>query len=191
VESITRGAISVQHFSDKAKAERLVKDAGFAYHSFVIAPFYYQNLQGPMAPQKQEDGTSSWAFPIDPGKRVVHMGDINELGQLVAGAFAQPQLSGRGEHLPLVGDFLSFSEIVGTLNRQGHRISFSQVPRDVFAGWFPGADDVAAMLSYFEGYTYLGSESKDAIARANQVAGRAPTNFASWAKTNFPAPATN
>lgn len=189
VETISDGAIDVPHFTDKAKVERVVKDAGFAHHTFVIAPFYYQNLLGPMAPQKQADGTSSWAFPIDPDKRVVHMGDVNEIGRIVAGAFAQPELAGHGEHLPLVGDFLSFNEIVGTLNGQGNRLTFTQVPRDVFAGWFPGAAEVAAMLSYFEAHTYLGSESRDAIALANQVSGQAPTPFADWAKANFPAAA--
>jgi uncharacterized protein YbjT (DUF2867 family) len=189
VETISGGAIDVPHFTDKAKVERVVKDAGFAHHSFVIAPFYYQNLLGQMAPQKQADGTSSWAFPIDPDKRVVHMGDVKEIGRIVAGAFAHPELAGHGEHLPLVGDFMSFNEIVGTLNNQGNRITFSQVPREVFAGWFPCADDVAAMLSYFEAHTYLGSESSDSIALANQVAGQTPTRFADWAKANFPATA--
>jgi hypothetical protein len=117
------------------------------------------------------------------------MGDITEIGRIVAGAFAQPDLAGHGEHLPLVGDFLSFNEIIATLNRQGHKFSFKQVPREVFAGWFPGAEDVAAMLAYFEAHTYLGSNSSEAIALANKVAGQQPTKFAAWAKANFAIPA--
>jgi hypothetical protein len=117
------------------------------------------------------------------------MGDITELGRIVAGAFAQPELAGHGEHLPLVGDFLSFNEIIATLNRQGNKFSFKQVPREVFAGWFPGAEGIAAMLAYFEAHTYLGSDSRDAIALANKVAGQQPTTFAAWAKTNFAIPA--
>jgi hypothetical protein len=39
--------------------------------------------------------------------------------------------------LPLVGDFMSFNEIVETLNRQGHSFSFTRVPREVFATFFP------------------------------------------------------
>ena len=190
VEAISHGKINVPHFTDKAKVERLVSEAGFAYHTFVIAPFYYQNLLGAMAPQKQADGSAGWALPLDPERRVIHMGDINELGRIVAGAFAQPELAGNGEHLPLVGDFLSFNEVVATLNRQGNKVSFQQVPREVFAGWFPGADDVAAMLAYFEAHTYLGSDSQGAIAFANKVAGHQPTQFAAWAKANFAVPAT-
>ena len=189
VETISRGKINVPHFTDKAKVERIVSEAGFAYHTFVIAPFYYQNLLGAMAPQKQADGTAGWALPLDPGRRVIHMGDITELGRIVVGAFAHPELAGHGEHLPLVGDFLSFNEIVATLNRQGYKVSFKQVPREVFAGWFPGAEGIAAMLAYFEAHTYLGADSRDAIALANKVAGRQPTKFAAWARANFTTPA--
>jgi uncharacterized protein YbjT (DUF2867 family) len=189
VEEISGGKIDVPHFTHKAKVERVVTEAGFAHHTFVIAPFYYQNLLGAMAPQKQADGAVGWALPLDPERRAIHMGDITELGRIVIGAFAHPELAGHGEHLPLVGDFLSFNEIIATLNRQGHKVSFKQVPRDVFAGWFPGAADIAAMLTYFEAHTYLGSDSRDAIALANKVAGQQPTKFAAWAKTNFAMPA--
>jgi uncharacterized protein YbjT (DUF2867 family) len=185
VETISRGKINVPHFTHKAKVERIVSEAGFAHHTFVIAPFYYQNLLGAMAPQKQADGTTGWALPLDPERRVIHMGDITELGRIVAGAFAHPELAGRGEHLPLVGDFLSFNELVATLGRQGHKFSFKRVPPEVFSGWFPGAGDIATMLAYFEAHTYLGSESREAIALANKVAGQQPTRFVAWARTHF------
>jgi len=107
----------------------------------------------------------------------------------VVGAFAQPELAGHGEYLPLVGDFLSFNEVIAALNRQGHKFSFKQVPQEVFAGWFPGAKDVAEMLAYFEAHTYLGADSRDEISLANSVAGRQPTKFAAWARTNFAIPA--
>ena len=191
VETISRGKINVPHFTDKAKVERIVSQAGFAYHTFVIAPFYYQNLIGQLAPQKQADGSAGWALPLDPERRVIHMGDITELGRIVVGAFAKPELAGHGEHLPLVGDFLSFNEIIATLNQQGNTLSFKQVPREVFAGWFPGAEDVAAMLAYFEAHTYLGSDSRGAIALANKVAGQQPTKFVAWAKANFAIPAAS
>ena len=189
VEAISAGTIAVPHFTAKAKIERIVSGLGFAHHTFVIAPFYYQNLIGVMAPKPLPDGSMGWALPLDPELRVMHMGDIGEIGRLVAGAFAQPEIAGHGEHLPLVGDFLSFNEIVATLNRQGHKLSFKQVPREVFAGWFPGADGIAAMLAWFETYTYLGSGSHDEIALADKVAGRQPTPFATWARENFSIPA--
>jgi uncharacterized protein YbjT (DUF2867 family) len=134
VETISGGTIDVPHFTDKAKVDRVVSDARFAYHTFVNAPFYYQNLVGVMAPQKQPDGAMGWALPIDPNRRVIHMGDITELGRIVVGAFAER---------------------------------------------------IAPTFAYFEAHTYLGSDSRDAIALANKVAGRQPTEFAVWARTNF------
>ena len=187
VKAISGGKFDVPHFTNKAKVDRVVTDAGFANHTFAIAPFFYQNLAGAMAPQQQADGSVGWALPLDPSVRCIHMGDIRELGTIVAGAFAHPDQAGNGEYLPLVGDFISFNEIVEMLNRQGHNFSFTQVPADVFATLFPGAAEIAAMFRYFETHTYLGSDSSDRIALANKIAGRQPTRFATWAQANFPA----
>src|SRR5712664_1796414 len=186
VEAISGGKFDVPHFTGKAKIDRIVEEAGFANHTFVIAPFFYQNLVGLLAPQKQTDGSLGWALPLDPTVRCIHMGDIRELGNIVAGAFAHPSEAGHGEYLPLVGDFLSFNEIVETLNRQGHKFSFKQVPKEVFATLFPGAAELAEMFSYWEAHTYLGSDSSDRIALANKIAGRQPTKFATWARVNVP-----
>ena len=46
VETISHGKLDVPHFTDKAKVDRIVREAGFAHHTFVIAPFFYQNLLG-------------------------------------------------------------------------------------------------------------------------------------------------
>jgi uncharacterized protein YbjT (DUF2867 family) len=189
VEAISRGKLHVPHFTGKAKIDRIVTQAGFANHTFVIAPMYYQNLVGVLAPQKQTDGSVGWALPIDPTVRGIHMGDISELGNVVAGAYAQPDRAGHGEYLPLVGDFMSFNEIVVTLNRQGHRFSFKHVPNELFATSFPGAAEIGATLAYFQGHTYLGADSRARIALANEIAGRRPTKFSAWARANFPAAA--
>src|SRR6202165_5224735 len=115
VEAISDGKFHVPHFTGKAMVDRIVKEAGFANHTFVIAPFYYQNLIGVLAPQKQTDGSARWVLPLDPTVRSIHMGDITELGDIVAGAFAHPDQAGHGEDLPLVGDFMSFNENIDTL----------------------------------------------------------------------------
>src|SRR6185295_11840291 len=187
VEAISDGKFDVPHFTGKAKLDRIVSEAGFANHTFVIAPFYYQNLVGVLGPQKQPNGSAGWTLPLDPTIRSIHMADITELGGIVAGAFAHPEQAGHGEYLPLVGDFMSFNEIIDTLKQQGHTFSFNQVPKEVFAGFFPGAAEIAEMFAYFQAHTYLGSDSRDQIALANKVAGRQATKFSAWARVNFPA----
>jgi hypothetical protein len=186
VEAISGGKLDVPHFTGKAKVDRVVRKAGFENHTFVIAPFYYQNFAGAMPAQKQADGSLGWALPMDPGVRGIHMGDINELGNIVAGAFAHPDQAGNGEYLPLVGDFMSFNEIIDTLNRQGHQFSFKQVPYDAFAASFPGGAEVGNTFRHFQAHTYLGSDSPERIALANKIAGRPPTRFSTWARANFP-----
>jgi len=79
------------------------------------------------------------------------MGDITEIGNIVAGAIAHPDEAGNGECLPLVGDFMSFNEIVDTLNRQGHKFLFKQVPKGSFRWSLPwgrrGSRDVQLLPS--------------------------------------------
>jgi uncharacterized protein YbjT (DUF2867 family) len=186
VEAISGGRFHVPHFTGKAKIDRIVKESGFAHHTFVIAPFFYQNLVAAVAPQKQEDGTLGWALPLDPTVRGIHMGDITELGAIVAGAFARPDEAGNGEYLALAGELMSFNEIVDTLNRQGHKFSVKQVPTEVFATFFPGAAEVAEMFGYFGAHTYLGPDSRGQIALANKIAGKQPSKLSTWARANFP-----
>jgi len=186
VEAISGGKFNVPHFTGKARIDRIVKEAGFTNHTFVIAPFYYQGLLGTSAPQKQADGSRGWSLPLDPTLRVIHMGDLNELGNIVAGAFAHPDEAGNGEYLPLVGDFMSFNEIVEALNRQGHNFSYKQVSKEKFADSFPGAAEIVGMFSYWESYTYMGSDLTNQILLANKVAGRQPKTFSEWARVNFP-----
>jgi uncharacterized protein YbjT (DUF2867 family) len=187
VEAISGGKFHVPHFTGKAKIDRIVKEAGFANHTFVVAPMYYQGLVGALAPQEQGDGSVGWALPLDPTARVIHMGDITELGNIVAGAYAHPDEAGNGEYLPLVGDFMSFNDIVDTMNRQGHNLSYKQVSKESFAGSFPGAAEIGEMFSYWEAHTYLGSDWSAQIALANKIAGRQPTQCSAWARVNFSA----
>lgn len=186
VEAITNGKRDVPHFTDKAKVDTLVANAGFKYHSYVMAPFYYQNLNTMMAPMPQQNGSLGWTFPIDPTAKVIHAGDISEIGKIVAGAFADPAAAGNGNYLPLVGDLLSYNDIVSTLNEQGHSFTFNQVPGEVFSNFFPGAKELAEMFEYFEEHTYLGKPSNEEIGLAQKLAGTPPTNFALWAQANMP-----
>lgn len=190
VEEISGGKFDVPHFTNKAKVDALVTAAGFKQHTFVVAPGFYQNFLSNLAPQPQPDGSTGWTLPLDPTRATMHMGDINELGRVVAGAFAHPDLAGNGQYLPLVGEFSSFNDIVATLNAQGHDYTFKQVPAEVFANFFPGAAELAEMFGYFDKYTYLGANAEAQIALATKVAGDVPTNLATWARVNLPVKAT-
>src|SRR5258707_8582586 len=71
VEAISGGKFDVPHFTGKAKVDRVVKDGGVENYTFVIAPFYYQNLSGSFAPHKHADGFTGLALPPDPTLRLI------------------------------------------------------------------------------------------------------------------------
>jgi uncharacterized protein YbjT (DUF2867 family) len=187
VETISGGKYEVAHFTSKAKVDILVRDAGFATHTFVEAPFYFENLIMNMPPSPLPDGRVGWALPLPAEARVIHAGSIQDLGGVVAGAFENPALVGDGAYLSSAASLMSFGDIVDTLNAQGHAVAAVQVPAEVFATFFPGAEEMAQMMGYWEDYTYLGAGGDEAIALARRVSTTSSTDFADWATRNMPA----
>ncbi|MBV0913805.1 NmrA/HSCARG family protein [Anianabacter salinae] len=185
VAAISGNAFDVPHFTQKAHVDELVSAAGFPAYTFVEPPFYFQNLTGQMAAQPQGDGSKGWVMPMAPDARVIHAGDISELGTLVAGAFANPDRVGTGQHLALSGDRLSWNDIVKTLRDQGHNVRFQSVPGEVFDTFFPQAPELRRMMNYFEAHSYFGPDADEKIALAREVATVPPTSFADWARVNF------
>src|SRR5450432_467436 len=159
VESISDGEFEVPHFTNKAKVDDLVRKAGFKYSTFVQPPFYYQNFTHVLAPHPKQDGTAGWTVPIDPTKKVFHMSDINDLGKVVAGALLHPEKVGNGAYLSLATELNSFNDIIKAYQSIGKEYSFTQVPVEVFSTFFEGAQEVAAMLQYFEKYCSIAATS--------------------------------
>jgi len=181
VEKISRGKYTVAHFTNKATVDKVVEDAGFRLFTFVEPSFYYQNLISPMYdPQPGPDGTPTWMQPADPAARGMHVGDITELGNLVAGAFANPDAAGQGQHLSLAGDLVSWNDLVATLNSQGHDLAFVEAKEDPW-----GMGD---MFGYFAEYTYFGPDAESKIAAAEKVTTKPFTDFATWSSQNMPVP---
>jgi uncharacterized protein YbjT (DUF2867 family) len=81
VEAISGGKFKVAPFTGKAKVDRIVMEAGFAYYTFVIAPFYYQNLLGVLAPQEQPNGSLGWALPLRSGRELHSYGRHSRIRQ--------------------------------------------------------------------------------------------------------------
>jgi uncharacterized protein YbjT (DUF2867 family) len=185
VEALSGGQFHVPHFTEKARADQIVQSAGFPATTFVEAPFYFENLTHNMAPQSLPDGRKGWALPLPPEARVVHMATIADLGGVVAGAFEHPERVGDGAHLS-AARLMSFGDVAAVLNAQGHDFAVMQVPAEVFAGFFPGAEEIAQMMGYWQQYTYLGPGAEQKIALAEEVSTTAVTDFADWARTNMP-----
>jgi uncharacterized protein YbjT (DUF2867 family) len=181
VAEISAGQFKVPHFTNKATVDAAVAAAGFRFHTFVEPPFYYQNLISPMyAPQPGTDGTPTWSQPMRADARGMHMGDIEQLGSVAAGAFEKPETVGTGQHLSAGGDLLSWDGVVAILRSQGHDIGYAETQEDLY-----GLRD---MFAYFEKYTYYGPNAPEKIAQAKSVSEEPLTDFRTWAATNMPVP---
>jgi uncharacterized protein YbjT (DUF2867 family) len=184
-EKLTGGRRKVEHFTDKARVDATVEQAKFPRHTFVQAPFYFQNFLGAMPPQPLPNGGRGWAVPMDPAARVIHAGDVKEIGRAVAAAFAAGDKLRNGSYLAVCGGVYSWNDFVATLKAQGHDLQVQQVPPDVYDSFYPGASEVREMFQYFEECTYFGPEREPRIAAANALVPGGFTALADWAKANL------
>ncbi len=184
-ETLTGGRLKLRHFTGKARADAAVKAAGIPRHTFVQAPFYFQNFLGPLAPQPLPNGGRGWVVPMDPAARVIHAGDVNDVGRAVAAAFAAGDTLPNGSYLAVCGGLYSWNDFVSTLNAQGHDVQVQQVPADAYDTFFPGAPEMRETFQYFEQCFYFGPERESRIAAANSVYPAGFISFSDWAKLNL------
>ena len=184
-EKLTGGRQKVAHFTGKAHVDAVVKGAGFARHTFVMAPMYFQNFLTMMGPQPLPGGGRGWAVPMDPAARAMHAGDVTEVGRAVAAAFAAGDALPDGSYLGVCGGVYAWSDFVAALNAQGHAVSVVQVPPEAYDGFYPGAHEMREMFQYFEAHTYFGPDHEKVIAAANAFVPGGFTGFADWAKANM------
>lgn len=184
-EKLTAGRLKLRHFTGKAKVDAAVAAAGFPRYTFVQAPFYFQNFLGTLAPQPLPTGGRGWAIPIDPSARVIHGGDVRDVGHAVAAAFSSGDSLPNGSYLAVCGGLYSFNDFVDTLNAQGHDVQVQQVPAEAYDTFFPGAPEVRETFQYFEQCFYFGPERESRIAAARAVYPAGFTTFSDWAKLNL------
>ena len=65
-EQLTGGRLKLPHFTGKARVDAAVEAAKFPRHTFVQAPFYFQNFLGLLAPQALPNGGRGCEVPMDP-----------------------------------------------------------------------------------------------------------------------------
>jgi NmrA-like family len=184
-EKLTGGRLKLPHFTGKARVDAAVEAAKFPRHTFVQAPFYFQNFLGTLAPQPLPKGGRGWAVPMDPAARVIHAGDVNDVGRAVAAAFAAGDKLRNGSYLAVCGGVYSWNDFVSTLNAQDDDVRVQKVPADVYDTFFPGAPELRETFQYFEQCTYFGPQSESRIAAAKALYPAGFVGFSDWAKRNL------
>jgi uncharacterized protein YbjT (DUF2867 family) len=185
-EKLTGGRLELRHFTGKSRVDAAVEAAKFPRHTFVQAPFYFQNFLTAVVPQPLPNGGRGWAVPMDPAARVIHAGDVKDVGRAVAAAFAAGDELRNGSYLAVCGGVYSWNDFVSTLNAQGHGVQVQQVPADVYDGFFPGAPEMREMFQYFEQCSYFGPEREPRIAAATALCPTGFVGFSEWARVNLP-----
>ncbi|AKT38203.1 NmrA family NAD(P)-binding protein [Chondromyces crocatus] len=185
VASISGGRLDVAHFTDKSRVDAVVRAAGFARHTLVQAPFYFQNFLTLLAPQPLPGGGSGWAVPIDPAPRVIHAGDVSEVGRAVAAAFSAGDRLPDGSVLAVCGGLYSWNDFAATLNGLGHQLTVVQVPPETYDGFFPGARELREMFQYFAEFTYFGPQRDAHLAATAALVPEGFTSFADWARVHM------
>jgi hypothetical protein len=175
----------VPHFTSKAQVDAAVETAGFARHTFVQAPFYFQNFLGALAPQALATGGRGWMVPMNPEARVIHAGDVTDVGRAVAAAFSARDKLANGSYLAVCGGTYSWTDFVSTLNELGHDLQVLQVRPEDYDHAFPGAREFREMFQYFEACTYFGPDREKPIGAANALVPGGFTQFADWARLNM------
>lgn len=183
--AISEGRFEVVHFTGKARVDEAVEAAGFARHTFVEAPFYFQNFLGMLGPQPLPTGRRGWAVPMDPAARVIHAGDVTEVGRAVAAAFGAGDRLPNGSHLAVCGGAYSWNDFVAAFNALGNDFAVIQVPGEAYDGFFPGAHEMREMFEYFEAYTYFGPKAEQHIAAANALVPGGFTPLRAWLEKNW------
>ncbi len=108
--AISEGRFPVRHFSDKAQVDKVGASAGFARHTFVQAPQYFQNFLTRQRPQPLRGGGRGWAVPMNVAARVIQSGDPTEVGRAVAAAFAAGEKLPNGSYLAVCGGTYSWND---------------------------------------------------------------------------------
>ena len=185
-QALSGGKYIVPHFTGKARVDNELKAAGFRYHTFVEAPFYFQNFLTLHAPRKTSDGRALWRYPADKDRCRFPCGDINELGKIVAAALNQPDKAGNGQYLALASDYLCWQDLVDILNAQGHPLDYERVSAEEYDSFFPSAREFRHMMAFWEENHYFGPDGLHKIALANELIESRLTRFADWARAHMP-----
>jgi uncharacterized protein YbjT (DUF2867 family) len=142
--ALTGGELSVPHCDMKAKLEAKAREAGLPA-TFVHVAFYYENFATFFPPQPSGDGGYAFGFPQ--GDTRLAAVSVEDVGGVVASIFEQRERF-LGRTVGIVGDDEAPGAYAESMSRRtGRSVTYSHVPREVFAGFgFPGAEELANMF---------------------------------------------
>ncbi|KAG6367696.1 hypothetical protein INS49_001891 [Diaporthe citri] len=156
-KKISGGKYAVDSFDVKDEVRDYI--SGLPIKSaFFLPGSFMQNFHTNMAPRPGPDGNPTfWGF-VSPETKYPLIDIAGDTGKFVGAILAEPD--------------------------NGKKITYAQVPKDVFAGFLPepSRPTLLSMLSYFEEFGYYGPESEQLVKEAAQAAKGAPAEFEEYLK---------
>lgn len=141
------GTYKVPHFDAKAEADAYFTAAGVPT-TFLRTTFYWENLIGPLKPQRGEDGRLILALAM--GDSELPGIAVEDIGRTAYGIFKRgPQLV--GQTISIAGEHLTGAQLAETLGKVlGEPVTYVPVPFDVArAQPYPGAVELGNMFQYY------------------------------------------
>ncbi|WP_243707338.1 NmrA/HSCARG family protein [Micromonospora sp. KC606] len=141
------GSYKVPHFDAKAEANQFFTDAGVPT-TFLQTTFYWENLLGPMAPKRGDDGRLVLAMPMadSPLAGIA----VEDIGKTAYGILRRGgDLVGRT--VPIAGEHLTGTQMAEQLSAAlGEEVVYAPVPFDaVRAQPFPAAAETGNMFQFY------------------------------------------
>jgi uncharacterized protein YbjT (DUF2867 family) len=140
----------VPHFDAKAEADAFFEGLPLTR---LITSYYWDNLYlFGLAPQKGEDGSLSWAFPMGTAKLAGIAAE--DIGKVAYGIFkAGDEYIGKA--VGIYGEALTIEQMGETLTRVlgVGAITYNAVDADAYRGFgFPGADELGNMFQVYRDF---------------------------------------
>ncbi|MDP9794273.1 uncharacterized protein YbjT (DUF2867 family) [Catenuloplanes nepalensis] len=151
------GGYRVPHFDVKGgTADALFAKSGLPV-TYLLMSFYWENLLGDLAPQRDPDGTL--ALHLAMGDTAVAGVSMDDLGAIVVRVLQQPAET-IGTTVPVATEHLTGEEIADAFGTVlGEPVAYRPPTHDQLRGFgFPGADELGNMFQYYAEFpeSYLG-----------------------------------
>ena len=164
---------SCPHYDGKAIVEKYLDEIKVPNTSIRLS-FYYENFIL-SRPPKNEDGSYTMTWPMNGAMDTMTPTD---LGPVVVNILNNPDKY-IGKKIGLCGDRMTMAEYAAIISEvTGKKLIYNQVPMDVFAKSFPGAEDLAIMFEFYE----TGKCNRDAAF--TRTLNPNTTTFRQWAEKN-------
>ncbi|GAB7038977.1 MULTISPECIES: NmrA/HSCARG family protein [Catenuloplanes] len=183
------GGYRVPHFDVKGGAADALFAASGLPVTYLLMSFYWENLLGDLAPQRDPDGTL--ALHLAAGDAPIAGVSVDDLGPIAVRALREPATT-IGATVPVATEHLTGQQIADAFGTVlGEPVAYRPPTHDQLRGFgFPGAEELGNMFQYYAEFpeSYLGRRDTT-VARQMHPGWRPLTDFLAAHRAELTVPA--